>query len=143
MSNYPPDPGGIFESDAHRHLAGHLPAPSEDPVSLAALVERVHADPVLALVDESGLVLLLEHLANSGHTKGSKSNSLWRQTDSGSEALSGPIANEPPPLKGAALKAAEEADAELRAVEEQVVAEAKKQRAIELRAELEEVGADV
>lgn len=137
--NYSPDPGGNFASDVHRRVAGHLPLPSEDPTSVTALLLRIAPDPLTPL-DEDSLTIVLEDLASSEDAKGTASG--WKLTAAGRDALCGAIANEPPPLKGAALKAAEASDDVLAEEEAEIIQRAKDERFERLKAELAEVEAE-
>lgn len=139
--NYPPDPGGVFPSDVHRRTVGHMPQPDEDPISPAALLMRLNADAGTSIEDELTLAPVLERLAADGHAEAA--GDCWRQTAKGHADLSGPIADEPPPLSGEALAKAEAADAELAETEEVLAQEAKAARVEQLKAELKEAEEDV
>jgi hypothetical protein len=46
MSDYPPDLGGAFASDAHRRVMAHLPNPDDDPITVEDLItKRINRDP--------------------------------------------------------------------------------------------------
>jgi hypothetical protein len=138
--SYLPDPGGIFASDAHRRTAGHLPQPEEDPISVAALLARLKADEMTQVGDELTLTQILESLA--GEKRAESAGGLWRQTVKGHADLSGPIADEPPPLTGEALAQAEAADAAMAEAEAALAEEAKSDRLERLKAELKEAEED-
>jgi hypothetical protein len=89
--SYPPDPGGVFASDAHRRVMAHLPNPDDDPITLADLiVERINPDPhTLAHFDTATeLEEVLKDLEADGHAKELKHG--WKNTSDGFDALTGP-----------------------------------------------------
>jgi hypothetical protein len=134
--NYLPDPGGQFASNVHRRTVGHLPLPDEEGTSVAALFNRMVPDLYSPFGTESELLEVLESLRVDGLAE--KVDELWRQTTAGTERLTGPNAEEPPPLKGAALEAAEAADAERAVEDEATIKQAKADRIERLKAELKE-----
>lgn len=94
MTDFAPDPGGIFASDAHRHVLGHLPTPdSEYGWSNEVLALRLH--PSLSVYGGEFLPILAD-LEAAGFVE-EPVPSAWRMTQKGYEAITGPIANEPPP----------------------------------------------
>lgn len=94
MTDFAPDPGGIFASDAHRHVLGHLPTPdAEYGWSNEALALRLH--PSLSPIGGEFLPVL-QNLRDEGHAE-EPVVGAWRMTKQGFDALTGPIANEPPP----------------------------------------------
>jgi len=118
---YLPDPGGIFRSDVHRRVAAHLPLPDEDPKSAEAMLERLHDDASTPLVlDGEGDLGELEGVLASlvADEWAEQGKEGFRLTAGGLDKLTGPVANEPPPLKGPRLAAAEALDAELTEEEE-------------------------
>lgn len=140
--SYAPDPGGIFRSDVHRRVAGHLPLPdAADGIGKAALFLRLGPDPHSPLPSEVALEQVLDDLRLDALAVETE-DGYWRQTGDGTAALTGPIANEPPPLAGPALEAAEAADAERRAEDEAVVEQAERDQVERLKAELEEAEAN-
>jgi hypothetical protein len=139
---YAPDPGGVFRSDVHRRVAGHLPLPDADAgISTAALYLRLEPDAHSPLATEIALAQVLEELGADGLAVEDEGG-WWKQTGDGIAALTGPIADEPPPLAGPALEAAEAADAERKAEDEAVIEQAKRDQVERLRAELEEAEAN-
>jgi hypothetical protein len=89
--SYPPDPGGVFASDAHRRVMAHLPNPDDDPISIEALiVERINRDShTLAHFDSATEVAdVLSDLEADGHAKKLKDG--WKNTPDGFEVLTGP-----------------------------------------------------
>lgn len=134
--NYSPDPGGVFASDAHRRVAGHLPSEDEDGISVPALLVRMWPDAHTSFSEEVELQAVLEDLVTEGLAE--KVRDRWTRTVKGDELLSAPLPNEPPPLKGEALKAAQEADKELEAVEETIIKEANAERVTALKQQLKE-----
>lgn len=116
--SYGPDPGGIFPSDVHRRVAGHLPLPDDDAISALDLLLRVDADaptPIMAGEGETAQTALSEvlHTLITGAFAETVGADTYRLSPTGLEALTGPIANEPPPLTGPRLAAAEALDDEL------------------------------
>jgi hypothetical protein len=126
MSNYPPDPGGVFASDVHRRVAAHLPVAAEEPISVEDLLVRLQEDVYTQISDADRVALesVLTQLAASGHVKELKAG--WRLTKAGLDCLTGPaltqltvvdgesVLVEPPPLEGAALEEAESQQARIR-----------------------------
>lgn len=92
---YLADPGGVFESDAHRRVLGHLPLPDDDPTEVGALVERVAPDDDTPFSDPSdegdleGVVEVLKDLEADGYASELKDG--WKQTKKGLEALCAPV----------------------------------------------------
>ena len=87
---YRPDPAGVFPSDAHRHVLGHLSLPDE-PIGFTA--QAVH-ERLGVLDSEDHASLLLEELEADGDAE--QASGVWRMTEQGFEKLTGPIADEPP-----------------------------------------------
>ena len=131
------DPAGVFPSDAHRRVLAHLPVPGDDPTAVDALLARMATDGQTDFAEAEDLRDVLEELANAGDATGTKAG--WRMSKAGFEKLTGPIANEPPPLEGAALEEAEQHNADL--AERTAAAEAREREIDEkvaaYRAELE------
>lgn len=89
---YNADPGGVFESDAHRRVLAHLPLPGDDPTSVADLLERMLPDGATDFVDENELADVLDDLAASGYAGSTKVG--WKQTKKGLDALNAPVPEE-------------------------------------------------
>jgi hypothetical protein len=114
------DPAGIFPTDAHRRVLAHLPVPGDDPLAVEDLLVRMHTDDPTDFTETDQLLEVLDELGEGGDASESKAG--WRQTKAGFGKLTGPIANEPPPLEGAALEAEEARNAELAAKPEAAAA---------------------
>lgn len=95
MTDLNPDPGGVFATDAHRRVLGHLPLPGDDGTDTSALLARVDSDahtPFFATgssEDEGGIEEVLRDLEADGHASQSKSG--WKMTKSGLDAITGPV----------------------------------------------------
>lgn len=100
MTDFAPDPGGIFASDAHRHVLGHLPTPDAE-YGWSNEVLALRLAPSLSPIGGEFLQIL-DDLRDKGHVEEPVAG-VWRMTERGYGALTGPIANEPPP--GAAILA--------------------------------------
>jgi hypothetical protein len=88
MSSYA-DPGGVFESDAHRRVLGHLPLPDDDVAGFydrneSTAVERVQTDAALEL-DGDEVESTLSDLEASGYA--TQAAEGWQMTAAGLEAL--------------------------------------------------------
>jgi hypothetical protein len=91
VAEYPPDPGNVFDTDAHRRVMAHLPNPDDDPVPVDVLIaERINRDPhTLAHFDAADEVVdVLEDLEADGHAKQLKHG--WKNTPDGFDLLTGP-----------------------------------------------------
>lgn len=124
-SSYRSDPAGVFASDVHRRVLGALPGPDAAPIDVDALLVRLDADQNTP-VDAGGLGAVLDELSAAGLL--SRDGGALRMTAAGLEKLTGPIANEPPPLEGTALNAALSADAQNQARDLVRIAEAAAER---------------
>lgn len=138
MSEFPPDPGGVFASDIHRRVAAHLPVPAEDPIGLAELQRRLAEDVYTPHIEhEAVLAQILDELAEAGYASYLSGAEGWRLLKAGLSGLSGPALTEvdldgnrrePPPLEGPRLKEAEQQQeriaAEDEAIEEAALANA-------------------
>lgn len=82
-----PDPGGIFDSDAHRRVLAHLPLPSEDRTKVIPFIGRV-AEDVYTDITEVELVSILGDLDTDEYA--SQDESGWKMTQEGLNALTGP-----------------------------------------------------
>jgi hypothetical protein len=92
MADYIKDPAGIFRSDAHRHVLGHMAIPSDDyGWDNKALGARVSS----SVQEVDDVKSILDELVQDGLAE--QVNGAWRQTDKGFELLTGPIDNEPGP----------------------------------------------
>lgn len=90
---YAPDPGGVFASDTHRRVLGHLS--QSDPIDLHPLGHRISADPDHGLSTVEELEEVLTSLKADGFASQSKDG--WKMTQKGFDAITGPNANEPTP----------------------------------------------
>lgn len=91
MSDYPPDLGGAFASDAHRRVMAHLPNPDDDPITVEDLIRnRINRDPHtlqhFGSADE--LITVLGDLEGDGHAENTDDG--WRNTPDGFDILTGP-----------------------------------------------------
>lgn len=118
MPDHRPDPAGIFETDTHRRVLGHLSTPAEDVgYTPAALAYRLAGDPDTPIppADQYGLAdigagvdavqPILDDLKAAGFAK-RHAGDLWTMTQKGFDALTGEIANPPKvgdPITGPAL----------------------------------------
>lgn len=87
--SYPADPGGVFESDAHRRVLGHLPGPKDDHAHFyernePTAHERVQTDQQHDL-DEEEIDEILSDLEAAGFAKNGKHG--WHMTAAGLDAL--------------------------------------------------------
>lgn len=97
--NFPADPGGVFDSDVHRRVLGHLTGPTEKiGYTVQALEARMATDVGTEKVDLSQDVLsgVLDEL-RAEKLAVSHKGGIWQQTKTGHERLTGPIADEPAP----------------------------------------------
>jgi hypothetical protein len=101
------DPAGVFASDEHRRAQALAPRPDEDPLAFDALRGRLALDDHLR-VEPEALAELLKDLEADGDVL--RVGDGYAQTEAGFAKLTGPVADEPPPLEGAALEAAEAAN---------------------------------
>jgi hypothetical protein len=82
-----PDPAGIFASDDHRRVLGHLSHPDDEyGWTVDALLFRME--------EKLDFARILGGLESDGHA--ACYDGSWRMTQAGFDALTGPIANEPP-----------------------------------------------
>lgn len=105
MPDYLPDKGGIFDSDTHRRTLGHMSEPEGEAISVEELLERMYDDQQTDFTDVGELTTVCDELVSSGFA--SREGDGFIQAQAGFEALTGPIADEPPPLEGQELEAAE------------------------------------
>lgn len=82
------DPGGVFTSDVHRRVLGHL---TDEALSVEDLAVRLDPDDhtPFGVGDDDDLVDVLEDLEADGHA--SRSQAGWKQTKKGLEALGAPV----------------------------------------------------
>lgn len=86
--SYPPDPGGVFDSDVHRRVQANVPNPDDNPLPVEDLMtDRVARDDFLDLTEDE-LVEVLKDLEAAGHAKQLKDG--WKNTPDGFAALTGP-----------------------------------------------------
>lgn len=141
MADQTPDPGGIFATDLQRRTIAHLPLPDDEPVDLLALALRLDPDahtPIFAAEGDAALESLRATLGElvEGGDVALIDTDTYRMTAAGFEKLTGPIANEPGPLKGPRLKAAEALDDEIAAEDAAGTAQAAKDRVKRAKEEL-------
>jgi hypothetical protein len=89
--SYAPDPGGNFDTDAHRRVMAHLPNPDDDPITIEDLiVERINKDPhtLTHFASADDVASVLADLEADGHAKQLKDG--WKNTPSGFDLLTGP-----------------------------------------------------
>ena len=113
-------------------------------MALEDLHARVSTDHCLLLPQDApplDLATVLNASAASGYVEEVEGG--WRLTAQGFDALTGPIANEPPPMEGAQLERAEQANAKLAEEEAELEQAAKQKRATELKEAYEEVEAEI
>lgn len=121
MPDQTSDPGGIFATDLQRRTLAHLPLPTDEPVDLLTLALRLDPDahtPIFAAEGDAAvesLRAMLGELVSAGDADQIVDTDTYRMTTVGFDRLTGPIANEPGPLKGPRLKAAEALDDEIAA----------------------------
>lgn len=91
MAEYSKDPAGIFKSDAHRHVLGHMSTPDDDyGWDINALTARSRAS-----VQPEDIQAIAEELQADGLAE--QVNGAYRLTAKGLELLTGPISDEPGP----------------------------------------------
>jgi hypothetical protein len=61
------DPGGVFASDAHRRVLGHLPTPDEPRTSRDLLIVRINEDGQNPLSDPGDIDNVVVDLANEDY----------------------------------------------------------------------------
>lgn len=86
INSYAADPGGYFDSDAHRHVLGHLSLPTDDyGWSIDGLALRVSP----AMNNRNDLVEVFGELIRDG-----LADSHGRMTQKGFDALHEPVVDE-------------------------------------------------
>lgn len=105
MAGYLADPGGVFDSDTHRRVLGHLPLPGTDPMPTRgpagrkahtrSLGHRLSADAHHRIQTVDELEEVLKDLEADGYAGQTKAG--WKMTKAGLDKLNGPNANEPDP----------------------------------------------
>lgn len=80
------DPGGVFATDAHRRVLGHLPTPDEERTSLPLLCSRIAQDGGNPLADPADIERIANDLAQEGFVV--TDNGL-RMTAEGLDAIQG------------------------------------------------------
>lgn len=88
-SEYPPDPGGQFDSDVHRRVQAAVGNYGEEKTDLDEVLRRVAADTQLDLSAEE-VEEVLADLEAAGHSKQTKDG--WQNTADGFKLLTGPPA---------------------------------------------------
>jgi hypothetical protein len=89
------DPGGIFASDNHRRVLAHIPTPDAGyGVEFEPLLARLGADEHTT-IDFDDVQGILGDLEADGDVKSYKGD-VYRQTQKGFDALTGPNAEESP-----------------------------------------------
>lgn len=87
---YHSDPGGVFDTDAHRRTLAHLA--SDQAFSIEDLYERMQPDVGTDLADEDELNEVLSDLEADGYATQTKDG--WKQTKKGLDALNAPVPEE-------------------------------------------------
>jgi hypothetical protein len=96
--NLKADPGGRFNSDLHRRVAGHLTAPDEElGYTAAALFHRMADDRASSVEGPAGVQEVLDELVQFGQVD-EVEDGVFRLTESGLADLTGSIADEPGPV---------------------------------------------
>lgn len=111
MPNYLADKGGIFDSDTHRRTLGHMPEPDSEPIKVDDLLQRMYDDKQTDFTDTGELTTVCDELVDDGYA--AREDGGFIQAESGYEALTGPIADEPPPMEGKELEEAEKHNKEI------------------------------
>lgn len=90
------DPAGIFPSNEHRRVLGHLSHPDDNYGWTAEqLVARMGPDPDTDYTHANAIEQVLLELAEAGHA--AQGDRGWQMTPDGFAKLTGPIADEPAP----------------------------------------------
>jgi hypothetical protein len=87
-----PDPGGVFQSDAHRRTLAHLDVPGGEPMQTDALFDRMRSDVGTDFADEAELSEVLDDLEADGYA--GLTTAGWKQTKRGAAALVAPPGGE-------------------------------------------------
>lgn len=165
-TNYPPDPGDVFATDVHRRVLGHIPIADEEALTPDDFYLRLLEDPdtmvkvdgVKTFLTQDQVKAILDDLTGDGYVSFGKFERTVRDvngrpilldrerqyepaegynlTKGAVEALSAPLADEPPPLTGEALKAAEARTAEMVEEDDAMEKAAAERRVDEIEAEL-------
>jgi hypothetical protein len=85
--SYLADPGGIFDSDAHRRTLAHLH--TGETFTVEDLLERMRSDVGTDFGDEAELAEVLSDLEADGYA--TKTKDGWKQTKKGLGALNAPV----------------------------------------------------
>lgn len=94
---YRADPGGIFESDAHRRVLAHLSRPQDNEgYTVEALLHRLEDDGPTNFTETYELQAVLNQLVEGGDAV-EHDGGIFQQSEQGFDKLTGPIANEPDP----------------------------------------------
>lgn len=93
LTDYPPDVGGNFDTDAHRRVLGVLSHPDDNfGWNLAGIAQRVH--PHIVFQSEDDVQLVVDDLVDSKFVEEPEPG-FFRMTQAGFDELNGPNANEP------------------------------------------------
>jgi hypothetical protein len=134
---YLPDPGGQFASDVHRRVTAALP--EGKALDADGLLQQLGHDSNVPFDPErSGSDAELEDVLKEleGEGLASSTKDGWKGTKAGFELLTGPNADEPPPLEGDELERVEAENEEHR---KRTAARAAEGRIENYRAQLEEI----
>lgn len=96
---FAPDPGGVFASDTHRRVLGHVPDAGDEPLGLHPLGHRISPDSHHGLQHVDDLAKVLSDLVAEGYC--SEGEDGWVCTEEGMDALCRPA----PEQEGAATPA--------------------------------------
>lgn len=88
-----PDPGGVFPSDDHRRVLGHLGTRATEGYEVGELLERMWPDDSTSFEEERELLEVLEELQADGLATES-ARGAWYMTKAGFDAITGPVAEE-------------------------------------------------
>lgn len=89
---YKPDPGGNFESDAHRRVCGLIPVPEDDSQTLTHIWARCLFDDHNQVPDEVALAEIIQDLLLAGLVE--KVEGGIRQTSKGYDLLCASVEGE-------------------------------------------------
>lgn len=89
---YLADPGGNFNTDAHRRVLAHLPVPDDSPTTETSVLVRLHEDPHTPVNSAEELSEVLSDLESDDLA--TQVGGDWRQTESGFDLLTGPNADD-------------------------------------------------
>lgn len=98
---YRPDPGGVFASDTHRRVLGHVPDPGDPPMELHPLGHHISPDPKHGLGHVDELEVVLRELEADDYCVYGEGG--WVMTDEGLEALRAPAPEDDGPVRPALI----------------------------------------